>query len=164
MRSTGEVMGVGKSFSAAFARAQEAAGIKAPTSGKAFISVRDADKPRVLSVARELIKRGYSLVATSGTAQWLQDNAIACEKVNKVTEGRPHIVDLIKNDEITYIVNTTEGRQAISDSFDIRRGALQHRITWSTTVAGAKALLQSLDYRGTGPVLALKELHQTLNQ
>jgi len=162
MRSTGEVMGVGKSFAAAFARAQEAAGIKAPTSGKAFISVRDTDKPRVLSVARELVSRGYTLVATSGTAKWLQDNAIACESINKVTEGRPNVVDLIKNDEITYIVNTTEGRQAITDSFDIRRGALQHRITWSTTVAGAKALLHSLDHRGTGPVLSLKELHQTL--
>jgi len=131
---------------------------------KNIISVRDADKPRVLSVARELVKRGYSVVATSGTAKWLMDNNIACEKINKVTEGRPHVVDLIKNDEITYIVNTTEGRQAIADSFDIRRGALQHRITWSTTVAGAKALLHSLDHRGTGPVLSLQELHATLNK
>src|SRR5690606_33088137 len=163
MRSTGEVMGVGRNFGAAFARAQEAASIKAPpASGKAFVSVRDPDKKRVLPVARDLVARGYSIVATSGTAQWLRDNGIECEQVNKVLEGRPHIVDLIKNGEIAYIVNTTEGRQAIADSFSIRREALQQRVTYSTTVAGAKALLHSLDYRGSGPVWALQELHETL--
>ena len=163
MRSTGEVMGVGRSFGAAFARAQEAAGIKAPPeSGKAFVSVRDPDKKRVLPVARDLVERGYSIVATAGTAQWLRQNGIECEQVNKVLEGRPHIVDLIKNGEIAYIVNTTEGRQAIADSFSIRREALQQRVTYSTTVAGARALLHSLDFRGSGPVWALQELHDTL--
>ena len=163
MRSTGEVMGGGRSFGAAFARAQEAAGIKAPVAGgKAFLSVRDPDKKRVLPVARSLAERGFSIVATAGTAAWLRDNGIECEQVNKVIEGRPHIVDLIKNGEIAYIVNTTEGRQAIADSFSIRREALQQRVTYSTTVAGARALLHSLDYRGSGPVWALQELHESL--
>ncbi|MGN7918099.1 carbamoyl-phosphate synthase large subunit [Lysobacter sp. Hz 25] len=159
MRSTGEVMGVGKNFGAAMARAQEAGGIKAPPVGKAFISVRDPDKLRVLPVAQELVRRGYTLVATSGTQSFLSENGVACELVNKVTEGRPHIVDLIKNGEIVYIINTTEGRQAISDSFSIRREALQQRVTYSTTVSGARALVNSLDYRGTGPVWSLQELH-----
>lgn len=162
MRSTGEVMGVGRSFGAAMARAQEAGGIKAPPVGKVFISVRDPDKKRVLPVAQELVGRGYTIVATAGTAAWLREHDIACEQVNKVLEGRPHVVDLIKNGEIVYIVNTTEGRQAIADSFSIRREALQHRVTYSTTVAGAKALVHSLEYRGTGPVLALQELHKEL--
>jgi len=163
MRSTGEVMGVGRSFGAAFARAQEAASIKTPpTSGKVFVSVRDPDKKRVLPVARDLIERGYTIVATAGTAQWLREHDIACEQINKVIEGRPHVVDLIKNGEIAYIVNTTEGKQAIADSFSIRREALQHRVTYSTTVAGAKALLHSLEYRGSGPVWSLQELHAQL--
>jgi carbamoyl-phosphate synthase large subunit len=163
MRSTGEVMGVGRSFGAAFARAQEAAGIQAPPPGKAFVSVRDPDKARVLPVANELVRRGYGIVATGGTAAWLRRHGVECEHVNKVIEGRPHIVDLIKNGEIAYIVNTTEGRQAIADSFSIRREALQQRVTYSTTIAGAKALLHSLEYRGTGPVLALQELHEELD-
>ena len=163
MRSTGEVMGVGRSFSAAFARAQEAGGIKAPPVGKAFVSVRDPDKQRVLPVAQALLERGYSLVATRGTAAWLQQHGMDCEIVNKVVEGRPHIVDSIKNGEIVYIVNTTEGRAAITDSFSIRREALQHRVTYSTTIAGAKALVHSLEFRGTGPVWSLQELHKELN-
>lgn len=163
MRSTGEVMGVGESFGAAFARAQEAASIKTPpTSGKVFVSVRDPDKKRVLPVARDIIARGYAIVATAGTAAWLREHGIDCEQINKVVEGRPHVVDLIKNGEIAYIVNTTEGKQAIADSFSIRREALQHRVTYSTTVAGAKALLHSLDYRGSGPVWSLQELHAQL--
>jgi carbamoyl-phosphate synthase large subunit len=163
MRSTGEVMGVGRSFGAAFARAQEAASIKAPpAAGKAFVSVRDPDKRRVLPVATELVRRGYPLIATRGTAQWLRDNGFECETINKVIEGRPHIVDLIKNGEIAYIVNTTEGKQAIGDSFSIRREALQARVTYSTTIAGAKALLHSLDYRDSGPVWSLQELHREL--
>lgn len=164
MRSTGEVMGVGRSFGAAFARAEEAANIRAPQPGKAFISVRDPDKQRVLPVARELIQRGFQIVATRGTAKWLADNGIECDMVNKVIEGRPHIVDLIKNGEITYIVNTTEGKQAISDSFSIRREALQQRVTYSTTIAGARALLHSLDFRDTGPVWSIQELHKELQQ
>ncbi len=162
MRSTGEVMGVGRSFEAAFARAEEAANIKAPQPGKAFISVRDPDKARVLPVAKYMLERGFSIVATSGTADYLSANGVACERVNKVIEGRPHIVDLIKNGEICYIVNTTEGRAAIADSFSIRREALQQRVTYSTTVSGANALLHSLDHRGAGDVLSLQELHKEL--
>ncbi len=162
MRSTGEVMGVGRSFEAAFARAEEAANIRAPNPGKAFISGRDPDKARVLPVARYMIERGFGIVATSGTADYLAANGVACERVNKVIEGRPHIVDLIKNGEICYIVNTTEGRAAIADSFSIRREALQQRVTYSTTVSGASALLHSLDHRGKGDVLSLQELHKEL--
>jgi len=162
MRSTGEVMGVGRSFGAAFARAHEAANIAAPPRGKAFVSVRDPDKRRVVPVARELLRRGYSIVATAGTCDFLRVEGIDCERINKVLEGRPHIVDLIKNGEIVFIINTTEGKQAIADSFSIRREALQQRITYSTTIAGARALLHSLDFRETGDVLSLQELHREL--
>ncbi|HHW4678615.1 MAG TPA: carbamoyl-phosphate synthase large subunit [Xylella sp.] len=162
MRSTGEVMGVGRSFAAAFARAQEAGDIRAPQLGKVFVSVRDPDKQRVLPVVLALVERGFSVVATAGTYAWLQQNGVACEMVNKVAEGRPHVVDLIKNGEIVYIINTTEGRAAIADSFSIRREALQHRVTYSTTVAGAKALVNSLEFRGAGPVWSLQELHKEL--
>jgi carbamoyl-phosphate synthase large subunit len=162
MRSTGEVMGVGRSFGAAFARAQEAASIRVPPPGKAFVSVRDPDKRRLLDVARDLVDAGYALVATSGTAAFLREHGFECEQVNKVVEGRPHVVDLIKNGEISYIVNTTEGKQAIADSFSIRREALQHRVTYSTTISGARALLHSLAFRGSGEVYSLQELHRQL--
>ena len=159
MRSTGEVMGVGRSFGEAFAKAHEAANIRAPKVGKAFISVRDADKERVLAVAVDLVARGYTLVATTGTASYLESHGVSCARINKVLEGRPHIVDLIKNGEIVFIVNTTEGRAATADSFSIRREALQNRITYTTTVSGARALLHSLDFRGAARVTALRELH-----
>ncbi|KAB2900959.1 MAG: carbamoyl-phosphate synthase large subunit [Dokdonella sp.] len=162
MRSTGEVMGVGRSFGAAFARAHEAAGINAPQPGRAFLSVRDGDKQRLLEVARELLRRGFSIVATGGTHDYLSGHGIACERVNKVLEGRPHIVDAIKNGEIAFIVNTTEGKQAIADSFSIRREALQQRVTYSTTVSGARALLHSLDFRDNPDVHSLQQLHREL--
>ena len=162
MRSTGEVMGVGRSFGAAFARAHEAANILPPRAGKAFISVRDPDKARLMPVAKDLIARGFSIVATSGTCAYLTEQGIVCERINKVLEGRPHVVDLIKNGEIVFIVNTTEGKQAIADSFSIRREALQHRITYSTTIAGARALLHSLDFRSGGDVNSLQDLHKEL--
>jgi carbamoyl-phosphate synthase large subunit len=163
MRSTGEVMGVGRSFGAAFARGHDAAGIKTPPKGKVFVSVRDADKDRLLSVAKGIASRGFTLVATAGTASYLTEHGVVCERINKVAEGRPHIVDLIKNGEIVYIVNTTEGKQAIADSFSIRREALQHRVTYSTTVAGARALVHSLDFHDTGEVHSLQELHKELS-
>ena len=162
MRSTGEVMGVGRNFGAAFARAHEAAGIAAPQGGKAFLSVRDADKTRLLDVARDLVRRGFGLVATGGTHAYLAEHGVDCERINKVLEGRPHVVDLIKNGEIAFIVNTTEGKQAIADSFSIRREALQQRVTYSTTVSGAKALLHSLDFRDSTDVNSLQELHKEL--
>jgi len=163
MRSTGEVMGVGRTFADAFGRAEEAANIKAPKPGKVFISVRDADKARVLDVARTLIERGCSLVATSGTARYFNQQGVACERINKVIEGRPHVVDLIKNGEIVYIINTTEGKQAIADSFSIRREALQHRLVYSTTIPGARALIQAIDTRNDARVWSLQELHKELH-
>jgi carbamoyl-phosphate synthase large subunit len=126
--------------------------------------VRDTDKPRLLDVARDLRRRGFPMIATGGTAAFLREHGIECERINKVLEGRPHIVDAIKNGEIAYIVNTTEGRQAIADSFSIRRSALQQHVTYSTTVAGAAALLHSLDFRGQGDVTSLQELHAELDQ
>ncbi len=162
MRSTGEIMGVGETFPQAFARSLEAAGIRMPKPGKVFISVRDSDKSHLLDLAHELIRRGFSLVATAGTGNYLRGQGIDCAHINKVLEGRPHIVDLIKNGEISYIINTTEGKQAIADSFSIRREALQHRLTYSTTVAGARALIGAMDHYGSGDVTSLQELHRKL--
>ncbi|MGY6519586.1 MAG: carbamoyl-phosphate synthase large subunit [Lysobacteraceae bacterium] len=163
MRSTGEVMGVGRTFPKAFSRAQEAAGIRVPPVGKAFVSVRDPDKARLKPVLEILVSRGYSLVATAGTAAFIRELGFDCQHINKVIEGRPHVVDLIKNGEIAYIVNTTEGKQAIADSFSIRREALQHRLVYSTTIAGARALLLSTEHRGEGSVSSLQELHRELS-
>ena len=163
MRSTGEVMGVGRSFGAAFARAQLAANVKAPAVGKVFLSVRDADKPRLAPLARDLVSRGFRLVATRGTCDALIAAGVPCQRINKVQEGRPHVVDLIKNDEITFIVNTTEGRQAIADSFSIRREALQHRLTYSTTISGARAIVHALDFDRIDSVHSPKELHRELS-
>ena len=164
MRSTGEVMGVARDFGGAFGRAHEAAGIRRPPPGKVFVSVRDGDKSRLLPIARDILDRGYGLVGTHGTADYLNDQGVQCAHINKVMEGRPHIVDLIKNGEIVYIVNTTEGRQAIADSFSIRREALHQRVTYSTTIAGARALLHSLDSRDGMQVHSLQELHKELQE
>jgi carbamoyl-phosphate synthase large subunit len=140
MKSTGEVMGVGETFAEAFVKSQLAAGVKLPQSGKVFISVRNADKPRAVEIARALIDLGFSLCATRGTAAHLSEHGIDVAPVNKVAEGRPHIVDMIKNGEIAMIVNTTDERRAsIQDSYSIRRSALQGRITYYTTIAGARA-------------------------
>ncbi|MEE4331415.1 MAG: carbamoyl phosphate synthase large subunit, partial [Wenzhouxiangella sp.] len=160
MRSTGEAMGVGTSFGAAVARAQQGVGIRAAASGRAFLSVRDGDKERLLPVARELVERGFSLVATEGTWKYLVENDVPCDYVNKVMQGRPHVVDLIKNREIDYIVNTTEGRQAIADSYSIRRQALQHKVNYSTTIAGARATLRALDHWNQRGVRSLAELYE----
>ncbi len=164
MRSTGEAMGVGSSFGAAVARAQQGVGIRVAFEGRAFLSVRDADKERLLEVARKLTARGFELVATGGTCQFLLENGIECEYVNKVVQGRPHIVDRIKNREIDYIVNTTEGRQAIADSYSIRRQALQNKVNYSTTIAGARATLEALDYWDRRGVSSLAELYQIKEQ
>ncbi len=164
MRSTGEVMGVGRSFGAAFAKAQLAAGVAAPPIGTAFLSVRDADKAKLIGIARDLLNRGFELVATGGTAAALTAAGVECRRVNKVAEGRPHVVDLIKSDEISFIVNTTEGRQAIADSFSIRREALHRRVVYSTTISGARAILHALDHQELEPVWSLDELHQETTQ
>ena len=163
MRSTGEVMGIGWSFGGARARSMKAANYSLPKPGKAFLSVRDADKQVLIPIARELIGRGYQLVATSGTGKFLRDHHIACETVNKVMEGRPHVVDLIKNNEVNFIVNTTEGAQAIADSFSIRREALQRKISYTTTIAGGRATLRALDHEGDYTVHSLQQLHRGLD-
>ncbi len=161
MKSTGEVMGSGTTFAEAFMKAQLGAGEKMPKAGgKAFISVREADKPYIAEVAASLEKLGYKIVATSGTAAVLKEAGFNAEVVNKVAEGRPHIVDRVKNDEIAYIVNTTEGRQAIADSAGIRRAAIQHKVPYSTTLAGAVALCQALEFGMNIQVRRLQDLHQ----
>jgi carbamoyl-phosphate synthase large subunit len=163
MRSTGEVMGIGWSFGGARAKSMKAANYGLPKVGKAFLSVRDADKQVLVPIARELIGRGYTLVATRGTSDFLAEQSIVCEAVNKVMEGRPHIVDLIKNKEINFIVNTTEGSQAIADSFSIRREALQHKVSYSTTIAGGLATLRALEHEEDYTVQSLQQLHLGLD-
>ncbi|MDE2088636.1 MAG: carbamoyl-phosphate synthase large subunit, partial [Gammaproteobacteria bacterium] len=162
MKSTGEVMGVGRNFAEAFAKSQLGAGVSLPRGGRVFISVRDADKPKVVQVARELAARGFEVIATRGTAAVLEAAGIPCTLVNKVTEGRPHIVDMIKNDDISLIVNTTEGKQAIADSYAIRREALQHKVSYTTTLAGARATCLALGVLDAGDVHRLQDLHREL--
>ncbi|MEJ2059602.1 MAG: carbamoyl-phosphate synthase large subunit, partial [Gammaproteobacteria bacterium] len=160
MKSTGEVMGVGREFAEAYAKSQVAAGVKLPSSGRAFISVRDVDKSGIVEVVRILEDLGFDIVATRGTAAVLEAGGVTCQSVNKVTEGRPHIVDMIKNDEIDLIINTTEGKQAIADSFTIRREAVQHSVAYTTTLAGASAMAQAIRFLESENVYRLQDLHQ----
>ncbi|WP_297808374.1 carbamoyl-phosphate synthase large subunit [uncultured Methylophaga sp.] len=162
MKSTGEVMGVGRTFGEAFAKSQLAASVVLPTQGKAFISVREADKVSVIEIARDLASLGFSLLATRGTQKTLAEAGVACEPVNKVAEGQPHIVDMIKNDEIDLIVNTTEGRQSVADSREIRRAALQHQVNYTTTLAAARATIQALNSEDIVSVNRLQSLHGEL--
>ncbi len=159
MKSTGEVMGIGQSFGEAFAKSQLAASVTLPTGGRAFISVRDVDKENIVPIARELLDLGFVLLATRGTQKVLNAAGIACERVNKVAEGQPHIVDMIKNDEIDLIVNTTEGRQSVADSKEIRRSALQHQVNYTTTLAAARATCLALRSEYTHSVNCLQRLH-----
>ena len=162
MKSTGEVMGTGDTFAAAFAKAQLAAGSAAPTSGTALISVRDVDKPGVVGVARDLADMGFSLVATGGTATALEQAGLTVRRVNKVLEGRPHIVDMIKNDEADLIINTTEGRRAIEDSAPIRASAEAHRVFYTTTLTAAEAICMALKHKGDKTVRRLQDLHRSI--
>ncbi|WP_302140296.1 carbamoyl-phosphate synthase large subunit [Halomonas alkalicola] len=162
MKSTGEVMGSGDTFAEAFYKAQLGAGEAIPPvdgDRKAFLSVREPDKAGVIEVARSLVTLGFTLCATRGTAAALEAAGIEVEVVNKVFEGRPHIVDLLKNDDIAYIVNTTEGRQAIQDSSVIRRTALARKVPYATTLAGANAVCMALEYGNEITVRRLQELH-----
>ena len=159
MKSTGEVMGVGSSFGEAFAKSQLGASVTLPRSGKAFLSVRNMDKKGIVNIARQLSELGFELVATGGTAATIKEAGIACETINKVTEGRPHIVDSITNGEINLIVNTTEGRQAIADSATIRSKALQFKVTYTTTIAGGDAMCQALKQEDLTVVNRLQDLH-----
>jgi len=160
MKSTGEVMGTGRTFGEAYAKAQFASGVNIPRRGVCFISVRDRDKEAAVTLARRLLDRGFELIATDGTARAIEAQGIACRRVNKVREGRPHIVDMIKNDEITLIVNTTEGKQAIFESRSIRREAVYRKVTYYTTIAAARATCDALDYLDSVEVTRLQDLHQ----
>ena len=162
MKSTGEVMGAGSTFGEAFFKAQLGAGAFLPNEGLAFLSVRDADKEGVVEVAKGLIACGFKVISTDGTCRVLRDAGVESARVNKVNEGRPHIVDMIKNDEIALIVNTTDGPQAIVDSADIRRSALQHKVYYTTTLAGAEAVVEALRSEGLKEVRRLQELHASI--
>ncbi len=162
MKSTGEVMGTGRTFGEAYAKAQAASGVILPTRGVCLISVRDRDKPGAVALAHMLVARGFEIVATSGTAKALEEAGVPVRPANKVREGRPHIVDMIKNDEINLIVNTTEGKQAIRESRSIRREAVHKRVTYYTTVAAARATCDALDHLDEVEVNRLQDLHQEL--
>lgn len=160
MKSTGEVMGTGDSFAEAFAKAQAGANDILPTEGgKVFISVRDDDKALAVNVARDLVNLGFEIVSTSGTAKLIEAAGVPVKRVNKVTEGRPHIVDMIKNGEINLIINTTEGRQSIADSYSIRRNALQQKICSTTTLASGQAVCEALKFGVEKNVRRLQDLH-----
>jgi len=162
MKSTGEVMGVGKTFGMAFAKAQLGAGVDLPTRGRVFISVRERDRDHAVTLGRELSEMGFDLVATSGTGRALNEAGIECKLVNKVYEGRPHIVDMIKNGEVALIINTTEGKKAIEDSYTIRASALQHKVSYTTTIAGANATVRALDHLKETTVSRLQDLHEEI--
>jgi carbamoyl-phosphate synthase large subunit len=163
MKSTGEVMGVGETFAEAFVKSQLAASVKLPKDGKIFISVREADKPGVVEIARSLEQLGFTLLATRGTAAVIKDAGVAVTVVNKVAEGRPHIVDMIKNGEVSLIVNTVDSKpSAMRDSYSIRHAALQGRVTYYTTLAGARAACAGMQHLVELQVYDLQALQQRL--
>ncbi len=162
MKSTGEVMGVGKSFAEAFHKAVLGSNEKLPTGGRAFLSVRESDKVHLPELGRALTRLGFELVATRGSQRELEAAGIPCGRVNKVTEGRPHVVDMLKNGEISLIINTTEGKQATQDSFSIRRSALQAKVYYTTTISGARAVCQAIEVDATREVRRLQDLHKEL--
>ena len=162
MKSTGEVMGVGATFAEAYGKAELGASDEIPTKGTVFVSVRERDKEQVPELAKQLSDLGFKIVATKGTANIIEQAGIAVSLVNKVQEGRPHIVDMIKSDKINLIINTTEGRQAISDSSAIRSSAEQHRVYYTTTMAGGSAVCQALNFRGPTTVRRIQTLHKEI--
>ncbi|HEA3271751.1 TPA: carbamoyl-phosphate synthase large subunit [Pasteurella multocida] len=163
MRSTGEVMGVGATFAEAFLKAQLGANERIPKTGKVFLSVNDADKPRLLPIAHQLQESGYGLCATLGTAKFLREHGVAVQIINKVREGRPNIVDAIKNGEIAMVINTVSGlAETVTDGHAIRRSALQQKVFLQTTLAGAEALAGSVEYLADSEVYSLQDLHQRL--
>jgi carbamoyl-phosphate synthase large subunit len=160
MKSTGEVMGVGRSFGEAYAKAQLASGVVLPRQGAALLSVRDRDKEKAVVLAKILIAQGFDIVATHGTAQVLAASGVLCRRANKVREGRPHIVDMIKNGEIDLIVNTTEGKQAINESASIRAEAVRRRVTYYTTLGAAIATCEAIEHLDDSDVNRLQDLHK----
>jgi carbamoyl-phosphate synthase large subunit len=165
MKSTGEVMGVGETFAEAFVKSQLAAGVRLPKGGKAFLSVRNEDKPRMIEIARALDELGFALVATRGTAAAIEAAGLKVQPVNKVQEGRPHVVDMIKNREISLIVNTVEeDRRSIQDSWSIRNSALQGKITYYTTLSGARAACVGMKHLQELRAYDIQTLHRKLPQ
>jgi carbamoyl-phosphate synthase large subunit len=162
MKSTGEVMGVGRSFGEAFTKSQIAAGSPIPNSGRIFISVRDADQKGVVEVARYFSKHGFEILATRGTAAVLEAAGVAARAVSKLSEGRPNIIDMIMNDEIDIIINTVSDKQSLADSYAIRREALQHKVTNYTTLAAARAACEAHRAAGHMRVSRLQDLHKEL--
>ncbi|HYG13092.1 MAG TPA: carbamoyl phosphate synthase large subunit, partial [Methylophilaceae bacterium] len=162
MKSTGEVMGIGRTFAEAFVKSQLGAGTRLPSAGRAFISVRREDHGKVVEVAQALADLGFQLVATRGTAAALTAAGLTVTPVNKVAEGRPHIVDMIKNGEISFIVNVVEDKRAVHDSYAIRRSALQNKVTYYTTLAGAKAACIGMAHLQEIEVQSLQHLHRQL--
>jgi carbamoyl-phosphate synthase large subunit len=162
MKSTGEVMGTGRTFGEAYAKSQAASGIRLPTRGVCLVSVRDRDKEGAIAFARRLAERGFDIIATQGTQAALEAAGVACRRALKVREGRPHIVDMIKNDEIDLIINTTEGKRAIRESHSIRREAELRKVTYYTTVAAALATCDALDHLEDHDVNRLQDLHREL--
>ena len=163
MKSTGEVMGVGETFAEAFVKSQMGAGVKLPTAGNVFLSVRNEDKIKLIEIATTLVDLGFTLVATKGTAAELDKAGLKVKPVNKVMEGRPHIVDMIKNKEIALIINTVEEeKRSIQDSWSIRNAALQGRITYYTTISGARAACVGMQHLTELKVYDLQSLHKTL--
>ena len=159
MKSTGEVMGIGRTFAEAFAKSLTGAGMDIPREGTVFISVRDGDKPQSVEMARKLIEHGMRVVATRGTANYLREQGVECTPVNKVKEGRPHCVDMIVNGEIQFVVNTTEGRKAIEESHSIRSAAVTQKVAYFTTLAAARAAAMALEYRDQVTVNRVQDLH-----
>ena len=162
MKSTGEVMGVGTTFAEAYGKAELGASDEIPSKGSAFVSVRERDKDQLPALAKSLVALGFKLIATKGTAETIKAAGLDVQPVNKVKEGRPHIVDMIKSDKINLIVNTTEGRQAISDSSTIRSSAEQHRVYYTTTMAGGSAVCEALKFAGDIKVRSLQQLHREI--
>lgn len=162
MKSTGEVMGVGTTFAEAYGKAELGASDEIPSKGSAFVSVRERDKDQLPALAKNLVALGFKLIATKGTAETIKAAGLDVQPVNKVKEGRPHIVDMIKSDKINLIVNTTEGRQAISDSSTIRSSAEQHRVYYTTTMAGGSAVCEALKFAGDIKVRSLQQLHREI--
>ena len=163
MKSTGEVMGIGKSFGEAYFKAQRAAGVILPKTGNVFLSVRDKDKPAICDIARELKNIGFKLYATGGTQSYLNRENIECNRVNKVKEGQPHIVDMIKNKEVHLIINTTEGAKSIKDSFSIRKEATINNVCLTTTISGAKAFCKAILFIDNFDAIDIESLHQNLD-
>jgi carbamoyl-phosphate synthase large subunit len=153
MKSTGEVMGIDEDFGLAYGKSQTSCGNRIPLEGKIFISLKDKDKPDSVPIVKKLLECGLSVIATRGTAQYLRDHGLDVEVINKVAEGRPHIVDLIKNKKVHFVINTVSGTQAQKDSFSIRQSAIQYRVPFTTTISGAKAIVHAIE------MLTKKRLH-----